>query len=298
MNALNRLAVWLILASVTTYGGEGLSISAPATIGNDPVLVGIINLPGFERCLVNVPNSSKSALPSFCEMAKREQTRKVEVVTINSAEGRVEFRLGPEKRSLVLGIINSPPVGISFQGADLCHALELYGEFKGRNILCPVLDQSRTLTLRAPAKTKLEAAEAIEAALKEQGFAVVPDGTKFVLVAPQAQAASAVPRSSLIKPSTEKAKQSEVIDRGAIRFYSMPIVHFASIYADFSGRKLEDLAQNREIPRGAISFENETPLTKEELRYAFDTVLALNGFQMVEVGEKGIKLVRKVGLQK
>ncbi|MCX6906359.1 MAG: hypothetical protein NTW03_23350, partial [Verrucomicrobia bacterium] len=216
MKTWNRLAVCLVLGSVATHGGDGLSLAAPPTIDSAPLLEGIFNPPDFQRCLVLVNESSSS--PFSHVLPKGQRVGNVEVITINPAEGRVEFMLWPGMRSLLLEITNSPPVGISFQNAGLVSVLELYGRVKGRSILHPFLGDSRTLTLRAPAKTKLEAVEAIEAALKGEGLAVVPDGTKFVLVVPQAQAASAVPRSSLIKASAEKAKQPEVLFPGMLDF--------------------------------------------------------------------------------
>jgi hypothetical protein len=219
------------------------------------------------------------------------------VITINPAEGRVEFMLSPGMRSLVLEITNSPPVGISFQNAGLVYALELYGQVKGRSILHPFLGYSRTLTLRAPAKTQMEAVEAIEAALKGEGLAVVPDGTKFVLVVPQAQAASAVPRSSFIKASAENAKQPEVFPQGSMTFRNSETMHAVRLYAALVGRKLEEPDPTPRIANPLLFFESQTPLTNEEARYALDTLFAWQGFEMVEVGEKGIKMVLKVGPQ-
>ena len=293
MKTWNRLAVCLILGSVTTHGGEGLSLSGPATICSTPVLEGIFNLPDFERCLVNESGSSQFSHV----LAKGHRVGNVEVITINPAEGRVEFMLWPGRRSLVLEITNSPPVGISFQNAGLVSVLELYGEVKGRSILHPFLGHSIALNLRAPAKTKMEAVGAIEGALKGEGLAVVPDGTKFVIVVPQAQAASAVPRSSLIKASAEKAKQPEVLPPGLVNFRNADTMQAVQLYAALVGRELEDADQNRGSASGVITFRSQTPLTKEEARYALDTLFAWEGFQMAEVGEKGIKLVRKAGPQ-
>jgi hypothetical protein len=293
MRTWNRFAACLILGSVTIHGGEGLSLAEPATIGSAPALEGIFNLPDFERCLVNESGSS----PFSHVLAKGYRVGNVEVITINPAEGRVEVMLWPGMRSLVLEITNSPPVGISFQNAGLVSVLELYGQVKGRSILHPFLGDSRTLTLRAPAKTKLEAVEAIEAALKGEGLAVVPDGTKFVLVVPQAQAASAVPRSSLIKASAEKAKQPEVLPEGMLDFRNADTMQAVRVYAELVGRELKYEDQTPRIASGIIFHRSQTPLTKEEARYALDTLFAWNGFQMVEVGEKGIKVVRKVAPQ-
>ena len=293
MRTWNRFAACLILGSVAIHGGEGLSLAGPETIGSAPALEGIFNLPDFERCLVNESGSSQVSYA----MAKGERVGNVEVITINPAEGRVEFMLSPGMRSLVLEITNSPPLGISFQNAGLVSVLKLYGQLKGRSILHPFLGYSRTLTLRAPAKTKLEAIEAIEAALKSEGLAVVPDGTKFVLVVPQAQAASAVPRSSLIKASTEKAKQPEVLPQGSVCFRNSETMHAVRVYAAYVGRKFEEPDPTPRIANPLLFFESQTPLTLEEARYALDTLFAWQGFEMVEVGEKGIKVVGKVAPQ-
>ena len=295
MRTWNRLAVCLILGSVATHGGEGLSLAGPETIGSAPALEGIFNLPDFQRCLVlvNEPGSSQFSHA----LAKGHRVGNVEVITINPAEGRVEFMLWPEMQSLVVEISNSPPIGISFQNAGLVSALELYGQVKGRSILHPFLGYSRTLTLRAPAKTKVEAIEAIEAALKGEGLAVVPDGTKFVLVVPQAQAASAVPRSSLIKVLAQKAKQPEMLPEGMLDFRNADTSQAVRVYALLVGRELKDADQSWRIASGVIAFRSQTRLTKEDARYALDTLFAWQGFEMVEVGEKGIKVVRKVGPQ-
>ena len=257
MRTRNWLAVCLILGSVTTHGGEGVSLSGPSTIGSAPALEGIFNLPDFERCLVNESGSS-----TFSHvLAKGHRVGSVEVITINPAEGRVEFMLWPGMRSLVLGLSNSPTVGISLQSARLISVLWLYGEIKGRSLLHPFLGDARTLTLRAPAKTKLEAVEAIEAALKEEGLAVVPDGTKFVLVVPQAQAASAVRRSSLIKASAEKAKQPEMLSAGMLDFRDADTMQAVQIYAALVGRKLEAADLTPGISSGIISFRSPELLT-------------------------------------
>jgi hypothetical protein len=290
MTIWNRLASCLILGSVAIHAGEGRSLAGPETIGSAPALEGIFNLPDFERCQVNEPGSP----PFSYALAKGHRVGNVEVITINPAEGTVEVMLWPGMRSLVLKITNSPRVGISFQNARLLSVLELYGEIKGRSILHPFLGYSRTLTLRAPAKTKVEAVEAIEAALKGEGLAVVPDGTKFVLVMPQAQAASAVPRSSLIKASAEEAKQPEVFSKGMLDFRNAGTWQAVRVYALLVGRELKDPDQPWRIASSVISFRNQTTLTMEEGRYALDTLFAWEGLQMAEVGEKGIKPVRKV----
>ena len=293
MRTWNRFAACLILGLVAIHGGEGLSLAGPETIGSGPALEGIFNLPDFERCLVNESGSS----PFAHVLPKGVRVGNVEVSTINPAEGRVEIMLSPGMRSLVLEITNSPPLGISFQNAGLVSVLELYGEVKGRSILHPFLGYSRTLTLRAPAKTKLEAVEAIEAALKGEGLAVVPDGTKFVLVVPQAQVASAVPRSSFIKASAEKAKQPEVLPEGMLDFRDCDTWQAVRVYADLVGRELKKTDQSLRIASGILSFRSQTRLTKEEARYALDTLFAWEGFEMVEVVEKGIKVVGKVAPQ-
>jgi hypothetical protein len=293
MKTWNPLAVCLILGSVAIHGGEGLSLAGPETIGSAPTLEGIFNLPDFERCQVNESSSS----PFSSTLRKGTRVGNVEVIAIHPGEGRVEVMLWPGMRSLVLEITNPPPVGISFQNARLLSVLEFYGEIKGRSILHPFLGDSRTLTLRAPAKTKLEAVEAIEAALKVEGLAVVPDGTKFVLVVPQAQAASAAPRSSLIKASAEKGKQPELIPRGAVDFRNADTMQAVQVYAYLVGRKLEEPDRIPRIANPIVFLVSQTPLTKEEARYALDTIFAWQGFEMVEVGEQGIKPVRKVAPQ-
>ena len=74
-----------------------------------------------------------------------------------------------------------------------------------------------------------------------------------------------------------------------LRFQNTPIDQVIDFYADLSGRMV--LRSPAIPPATTISIKTQVPLTKKEAREALDTVLALNGFSTVPLGDKMLTLV-------
>lgn len=282
------LAACLILCQFVGHAGE--STPSPAFPGKagEPVLEGIINLPGFKACLLNF-----SRLQSISSgLREGERDDKVEVVRISPAEGIVEVMANPGMHRLVLSLSNTPPFGISLERARLASVLRVYGELKGRSILHPRLD-SMTLTLRSSARTRTEAVEALENAFKQSGLALVNDGTKFVQVAPHAQAASVAPSSPNQTSSAANKENEMLLPTGCMDFRNCEAAQVVSFYAELVGRELENAEQANTMAADVITFQSQTPLTKDEARLAMDTLLAWAGLELIEVGEKRLRVSRK-----
>jgi hypothetical protein len=130
----------------------------------------------------------------------------------------------------------------------------------------------------------------IEDALKRNHFQIVEDGGKFLRIMPEKWQDSPISQYlSRICPmhSTQKVNTSEDLVPGAINFCNVDINEVLKIYAEFRRRNvLRPL-----ILPGIVSLRSQTPLTSEEVIYALNVVLALNGIAAVDDGQKFVQAV-------
>ena len=80
----------------------------------------------------------------------------------------------------------------------------------------------------------------------------------------------------------------DVIPMADLQLVNMPIEQFLKIYADYVNRTI--LRQSA-LPNLNVTLEAQTPLTLEEAIQAMDSVLSLNGYTTIPVGEKFISFV-------
>ena len=93
-----------------------------------------------------------------------------------------------------------------------------------------------------------------------------------------------------IQPSsTNYAKlPGSTVLAGTIDFPAAPLEQVLEFYAELTGRTVLRPAS---LPATQITLRTQTPLTKDEAIQALDTVLALNGITMMNVGEKFVLAV-------
>lgn len=181
---------------------------------------------------------------------------------------------------------------IELAAADLPFVLELYSRFSGRSVLRPPTLPAIAVTLRATATNELAAAAMLERALAEKNIVTIPDGDKFVIVVTKAQAATVQPRSAQIRKAVAQTPATEgLIPQGTVRFEGATLPQVLHIYAGLLGRKL-DAPDRLPAGSGLIHFVARTALTREEMLYAFDTLLAWHNLRVIHVGEEHIKAVR------
>lgn len=200
--------------------------------------------------------------------------------------------VGGQTSSLPGSATNPTAITIELAAADLPFVLDLYSRLTGRSVLRPPALPAVAVTLRATATNELEATAMVERALAAKNIVTIPDGDKFVIVVTKAQAATVKPRSSQIRNATAPSHESEtLIPQGTVRFEGATLLQVLQIYAGLLGRKLE--APDR-LPTGSglVHFVARTALTKEEMIYAFDTLLTWHNLQVIQVGEEHIKAVR------
>jgi general secretion pathway protein D len=80
----------------------------------------------------------------------------------------------------------------------------------------------------------------------------------------------------------------QIIGAGEINFPATDIGQVLDIYADLVGRTI---LRASNLPSTPITLKTRTPLTKTEAIEALDTVLAMNGITMINVGDKFVKAV-------
>jgi general secretion pathway protein D len=115
-------------------------------------------------------------------------------------------------------------------------------------------------------------------------------GAATVPTAPSAPSAIVNPTPGATEtPIPAKASGEQTIPPGYINWTAADIAsQVLPIYADLVGRSILRPAN---LPATPIEFKNQTELTKHELIQAIDALLALNGVEMINVGDKFVKAV-------
>jgi hypothetical protein len=124
----------------------------------------------------------------------------------------------------------------------------------------------------------------LEVALALNGIATVEDGTNFAQVVPISRVASLKLQAPQRDPSDPLLDPKTVPDFLSNR--SGAANELVAYYAELTRRTTLSTDKVANVP---IIFRVQTPLTKAELLYALDTILALNGLAIIEVDEKTIR---------
>lgn len=252
-------------------------------------LSGVINLPGMKCALLETSNASPNGF-SWHILQEGQREGEVEVLEIHPETATVKLELHSKSGSTPVSLTDQGTMltpGIHFEKAAPDLVMKLYGDFAGRTLLRHPALPRVSLTLTAPAPGKAQAAHVIEQALAGLGIAAIPDGERFMMVVPQKRTTSVAPRSTEIKPSG--GLQSEILPVGAINFPGTDSTQVMQIYAELAGRKLDRSLSLPVPPPAVIRFQNQTPLSRQEVLYALDTLFAWSGIKMVNVGTDQIK---------
>jgi general secretion pathway protein D len=103
-----------------------------------------------------------------------------------------------------------------------------------------------------------------------------------------AEAAAVAATASLLQTTNAvAAKPAEpIIPAGEINFPAVDVNQVLQIYGDLVGRTI---LRPTALPAQLITLKTQTPLTKSEAIDALNSVLALNGITMINVGDKFVK---------
>ncbi|HXP63377.1 MAG TPA: hypothetical protein VN829_22940, partial [Dongiaceae bacterium] len=276
-------------------------------------LAGIVSIGGVRQAALELPARRRGSDARWVLLGEDQRDGDVTVLGINPANGTVRARLGGANEA-TLSLRNGtglPAFEIVFEEAGLEPVLAVYQECVGRTLLRATLPVKAAFTLRTTATSQAQAAAVFERALAEQGIVAVPDGDKFMIVAPKemepelkaraikrksdvpgsvsAASAAAVSVDARAKPAPATGPSQEVIPAGMLEFRGADLPQVLLVYAELTGSKHRP---GEGLPyRPQIHLKSQTPLTKEEAIYALDTVLRLGRIGVVTNEEGFLKAV-------
>lgn len=219
-----------------------------------------------------------------------------ELLQVDSRYGNVRVRENGEENILELEgreLIELSPgeTDICITGIGFDSFVDLYGELMNRTVLChPVGIKDAPISLAASAQGKREAAIFFEQIFQTNGIGAILDGDKFVLLVPTNLVKSI---SATANKRTKPASSEEILPAGSIYLKSVSLADTLPIYGALIGRKPVQSEQWRR--GGLISFHNQTPLTKADAVYAFDTLLRWQNLKVMFVGDQSFKVVQVNG---
>jgi hypothetical protein len=169
--------------------------------------------------------------------------------------------------------------------ADL---LDVYGDLTGKTLLMPsaLARLPEPMIADLPAD-RTNAIPRIERALAEQGLEVVQDGPHFVRVF-RKEARESLTNAPLRGAELARAKGAETMPPGMIDFTAADWRQVLDIYAQMRGRTILRPAT---LPGPVIHLKTKGALSREEVLYAIETVLALNGISVVDDGAKFVQVL-------
>jgi hypothetical protein len=167
--------------------------------------------------------------------------------------------------------------------------VDAYGELTGKAILAPSALPllANTLDSELPS-IKEEAISFLEKEFSKSGISVVQDGPHFVRLVPSGALNAALSNAPLRGAQLTVATNQELIPAGMVNFPGTDLGQVLSIYSELKNRTV---LRTRFLPSPSIRFKNQCPLTREELVYALETVLALNGILPVDDGPSFVQIV-------
>jgi len=289
----SRSVLKAILLSVVAACALPLGLAAQM-VPPAPRLSGIINLPDIKRAVLE-SDGDPLRRPGPWTLAEGQRMDEIEVVQIRPDSGTVRLNIHGKKASVVVTNsateIKGAAPAIALDNASLEAVLGLLGEFSQRTLLRHPFVVGKPITVQAPVADQAAAAEVLRKVLAIQGFAIIPDGNRFLMILPEKLASAAKPGSSVIQSASANGAQAEFLPAGIINFRNTNLRQVIAIYADLMGRKLDESEPFPAAVNGSITFQTQTPLTKEESVYALDTVLGWAGVKLVPVGDDLVKVV-------
>jgi hypothetical protein len=245
-----------------------------------PTLTGIINVPGYKAAVFE----RTARINKLITLREGERFEGIEISQINPQTLKVNARI--EGSPTTLGFKTNYPsatgsdYGLVLENANLDPLLRIYSEISKRTMLRPAAIPALLISTSVPGSKSGEVVKALERTWAEKGIVTIPDGDKFVIVVPKAMAGKVKAGSKDLKSSDVKGS-AVVAQPKEINFVAAPTDQVMAIYAEFAGRKLDP--NHERLPASIVSFQNVTPLTRDELLYGLDTVLALNGLKLVPI---------------
>ncbi|HWQ90529.1 MAG TPA: hypothetical protein VN673_02570 [Clostridia bacterium] len=167
--------------------------------------------------------------------------------------------------------------------------LELYRELSGKTLLvAPALPQVTDFAVSDLPVDKTNAIATIEDELAKSGIAIVPDGPHFIRLLPVKQREGFLKEAPLRGQELSASARDEIVPSGALNFQGTDLSQVLAIYAELSRRTV---LRPSAFVYPLIHLKTSCPLSRQEVVYALDTVLALNGIATIEDGGSFVQMV-------
>lgn len=204
-------------------------------------------------------------------------------------------------KTIILAFLVAGSVGVLAQNAatnppvssqlSLAKALVLYSDLTERTVLqYPALPNAK-LTLNLTTTNRMEIARAIEISAATNGITLMPDGEKFVLVAPTFAANRLNPQAAKIPFAGTNDPTARIFPRHSINWTAVRVTQALPIYAELLGQKLDSSGLPPQAAYLEMVFINQTALTKAELSYGLETLFGWNGIKLVPAGDGLVRAV-------
>jgi len=237
----------------------------------------------------------------------------IELVSMDAAKGKASVKVDGEPRELVLEPDEEHPSThtangassplIHFRSLPLLNAISLYADCKNRTALIHPQLGKPTFSINQNVRTKAEAAEVFEKMFAEQKIATIPDGEHFVMVVPNAFTNPLMPRphalseTNFIVPAPPINNSShDVVPPLSINFHNAPIFLVLQAYSDFMHKEIVNLHDDSWLdargPYPIVTLVQTTPLSREEICYALQTLIEWNNVRIASSGDGNLKLER------
>ena len=292
---MKKLAATLVL---------GLSVMR-ATTAEMPAtfvkLVGLSTVPDA-RCAFLLVLEANRPLLSEVVLAEGKKSGALELVAIDDQAMTATIRNGGRESMLSFtaeGPVAPPartlasdagkrPGAIKFQNVTVAGLLDFYSQLSARTMLRSSFSSVGMLSGQGQGAGREEAIRFLERTVIRAHLQILPQGEKFAVVLPADLALPAAALWKARKSPVDDVHRAAVIPLGMLALHNAELAHVWPIYEHVSGFKVERPAGFQNVP---VSFKMQTPLTGSEALYALDTVLALNGVQIVPVNSQSVKAV-------
>jgi hypothetical protein len=173
----------------------------------------------------------------------------------------------------------------SLSPLSLQSALMLYGQYKKRTLLIHPKLGNPTLSINTSQHTEVEFAAVFEKQLSEQHVAIIPDGEHFLMLVPNALTNSLTPRANSL------ARTNDLVPEMSLKFQTAPIPMVIQTYADMVHKEVVNLPESNQINCcDVVTFVQVTPLSREEICYALETLLEWRNIRIAPDGQNKLKL--------
>jgi hypothetical protein len=167
--------------------------------------------------------------------------------------------------------------------------VDTYAELTGKTVLAPTALPSLPDSIDSePPANRSNVIAFLEKELSKKGISVVQDGPCFVRLVPGGGRQAELNLMPLRGAQLHASSSQQLMPAGAVNFPASDPNTVLEVYAELKRRTI---LRTRFLPAPTIHFKNQCPLTREELVYALETVLALNGLCTVDDGRSFVQIM-------